>query len=138
MNETTIRPVAPRVLATPEALAFIAELREQHGPLMFFQAGACGDGSSPMCFAAGEFQIGDQDIYLGNVGGTPFYIGADQFAYWQYTQLIIDVAAGIGGMLSLDNGTGRRFLMRSRLFSAEEFLGLSTTLTAADLSVSKS
>lgn len=133
MTEVTIPPVAPRVLATPEALAFIAELRERHGPLMFFQSGGCCDGSSPMCYAAGEFQIGDQDVYLGNVGGTPFYIGADQFAYWQHTQLIIDVVAGMGGMFSLDNGTGRRFLTRSRLFSADEFLGLGAAITAADL-----
>jgi uncharacterized protein (DUF779 family) len=30
------------------------------------------------------------------------------------------VVAGNGGMFSLDNGTGRRFLTRSRLFTDEE------------------
>lgn len=110
-----------RVTATPAALAFIGELRERYGPLMFFQSGGCCDGSAPMCYPVGEFTLGDGDVHLGDLDGTPFYIGAQQFAYWQHTQLIIDVVAGNGGMFSLDNGTGRRFLVRSRLFSDEEW-----------------
>jgi uncharacterized protein (DUF779 family) len=109
-----------RVTATPSALAFIGELRQRHGPLMFFQSGGCCDGSTPMCYAAGEFNLSESDVYLGNLDGTPFYIGLEQFAYWEHTQLIIDVVSGNGGMFSLDNGTGRRFLTRSRLFSDEE------------------
>ena len=111
----------PRVSATPAAIAFIEELRERHGPLMFFQSGGCCDGSAPMCYAAGEFMLSDSDVHLGDLGETPFYIGMEQFAYWEHTQLIIDVVAGNGGMFSLDNGTGRRFLTRSRLFTDEEF-----------------
>lgn len=109
-----------RVTATPAALAFIEELRRRHGPLMFFQSGGCCDGSAPMCYAAGEFNLGDADVHLGNLDGVPFYMGAEQFAYWEHTQLIIDVVAGNGGMFSLDNGTGRRFLTRSRLFTDAE------------------
>ena len=112
--------LVPRVTATPDAYALIAELREKHGPLMFFQSGGCCDGSSPMCYAADEFIVGDEDVYLGNLDGVPFYMGADQFAYWQHTQLIIDVVKGMGGMFSLDNGTGKRFLTRSRLYTDEE------------------
>ena len=109
-----------RVTATPAALAFIDELRRRHGPLMFFQSDGCCDGSAPMCWADGEFQLGDHDVCLGELDGAPFYIGSEQFAYWEHTQLIIDVVAGNGGMFSLDNGTGRRFLTRSRLFSDAE------------------
>ena len=109
-----------RVTATPAALAFIGELRARHGPLMFFQSGGCCDGSAPMCWAMGEFNLGDSDVCLGELDGAPFYIGSEQFAYWEHTQLIIDVVSGNGGMFSLDNGTGRRFLTRSRLFSGEE------------------
>ena len=109
-----------RVTATPAALDFIEELRSRHGPMMFFQSGGCCDGSAPMCYPAGEFDLSDSDVYLGNLGGTPFYMGLEQFAYWEHTQLIIDVVAGNGGMFSLDNGTGRRFLTRSRLFTDDE------------------
>jgi uncharacterized protein (DUF779 family) len=109
-----------RVTATPAALDFIEELRQRHGPLMFFQSGGCCDGSAPMCYPAGEFNLSDTDVYLGTLNDTPFYMGMEQFAYWEHTQLIIDVVAGNGGMFSLDNGTGRRFLTRSRLFTDEE------------------
>jgi uncharacterized protein (DUF779 family) len=109
-----------RVVATEAALAMLEGLRTQHGALMFFQSGGCCDGSSPMCYAAGEFNVSDTDVYLGSLDGTPFYMGLEQYAYWEHTQLIIDVVSGNGGMFSLDNGTGRRFLTRSRLFTDDE------------------
>jgi uncharacterized protein (DUF779 family) len=119
-----------RVVATSAALQMIEELRARHGPLMFFQSGGCCDGSAPMCFPAGEFALSDTDVRLGELAGAPFYMGQEQFAYWEHTQLIIDVVAGNGGMFSLDNGTGRRFLTRSRLFSDEEFQQLSKAMPA--------
>lgn len=109
-----------RVIATDAALEMIAELRARHGPLMFFQSGGCCDGSAPMCYPAGEFAVSDTDVLLGQLDGVAFYMGAEQFAYWEHTQLIIDVVKGNGGMFSLDNGTGRRFLTRSRLFTDDE------------------
>ena len=45
----------PRVVATDEARQLIDTLRAKHGPLMFHQSGGCCDGSSPMCYALGEF-----------------------------------------------------------------------------------
>lgn len=119
-----------RVIATEAALQMIAELRGRHGPIMFFQSGGCCDGSAPMCYPAGEFDVSDTDVYLGNLDGAPFYMGLEQFAYWEHTQLIIDVVTGNGGMFSLDNGTGRRFLTRSRLFTDEEFRLLATQAVA--------
>jgi len=113
-----------RVTATPAALELLAELRHLYGPLTFFQSGGCCDGSAPMCFPSGEFDVSETDVYLGNLSGTPFFMGREQFEYWQHTQLIIDVVAGNGGMFSLDNGTGLRFLTRSRLFSDEELAAL--------------
>ena len=124
--------LTPRVVATPAALDLIAELHAKHGPLMFFQSGGCCDGSSPMCYAAGEFSIGDEDVFLGHLDGVPFYMGAGQFEYWQHTQLIIDVVNGMGGMFSLDNGTGKRFLTRSRLYTDEESALLEGRRTHAD------
>ena len=114
----------PRVIATPAARDFIARLQAAHGALLFHQSGGCCDGSAPMCYAQGDFLLGDNDVKLGDIGGAPFYIGAAQFEYWRHTQLIIDVVPGQGGMFSLDNGTGQRFLTRSRLFSDEEISAL--------------
>ena len=120
-----------RVLATDAAKELIGQLRQRHGPVMFFQSGGCCDGSAPMCYPAGEFNISDTDVYLGNLDGAPFYMGLEQFAYWEHTQLIIDVVAGNGGMFSLDNGTGKRFLTRSRLFSDDELRLLQAQPSAA-------
>ena len=113
-----------RVLATPSALALIERLRGQHGPLLFHQSGGCCDGSSPMCYPAGEFRVGAQDVYLGSISACEFYMGAAQFEYWRHTQLIIDVVEGRGGMFSLEGGSGVRFLTRSRLFSDDELAEL--------------
>ena len=109
-----------RVMATPAALALIAEIEADHGPILFHQSGGCCDGSSPMCYPAGEFLIGDRDVRLGEIGGAGFYISGPQFEYWKHTQLVIDVVEGRGGMFSLENGEGVRFLTRSRLFSDAE------------------
>ena len=99
-----------RVVATPAAVALIERLRARHGGLLFHQSGGCCDGSAPMCYLAGEFRTGAQDLRLGEIAGCAFYIGAAQFAYWAHTQLIIDVVPGRGGMFSLDNGREKRFL----------------------------
>ncbi len=125
MTTTIIKP--PRVLATPAALDLIARLRREHSDLLFHQSGGCCDGSAPMCYPQAEFLVGDSDILLGEIGGAPFYIGAAQFDYWKHTQLIIDVVPGQGGMFSLDNGTGLRFLTRSRLFSDAELANLASS-----------
>jgi hypothetical protein len=109
-----------RVTATPAALELIAELEGRHGPLMFHQSGGCCDGSSPMCYPRGEFMLGDRDVRMGQIGGVPFYMSESQFEYWQHTQLIIDAIPGRGGMFSLDNGTERRFLTRSRMYTDDE------------------
>jgi uncharacterized protein (DUF779 family) len=120
MDDTT----PERVTATPAALELIAELRASHGAILFHQSGGCCDGSSPMCYPQGEFIIGDRDVKLGEIGGAPVYIGGAQFEAWRHTQLIIDVAPGRGGMFSLENGSERRFLTRSRVFSEAEMCSL--------------
>lgn len=110
----------PRVLMTEAAAEVIARLRGEHGPLMFHQSGGCCDGSSPMCYPAGEFRVGESDVLLGEVAGCPFWMSADQFRYWEHTQLTVDVSAGRGASFSLEIPLGLRFLIRSRLFDEEE------------------
>jgi uncharacterized protein len=115
-NETSV----DQVIATPAAVDLIAKIRAKHGPVLFHQSGGCCDGSSPMCYPVGDFIVGDRDVRLGEIAAAPFYISAPQFEYWKHTQLIIDVVEGRGGMFSLENGEGVRFLTRSRLFSDAE------------------
>ncbi len=104
-----------QVTATPAALELLAEIVADHGPVMFLQSGGCCDGSSPMCYAQGDFRLGERDVKLGEIGGMPFYISASQYEAWKHTKLIIDAIPGRGGMFSLDNGRERRFLTRSEI-----------------------
>ncbi len=110
-----------RVLATPAAEVLMDRLAAAHGPLMFHQSGGCCDGSAPMCYPAGEFRTGGQDVLLGHVGaGIPVWIGAAQFAYWRHTQITIDVVPGRGAGFSLEGPDGVRFIVRSRVFTDVE------------------
>ncbi|MFF2754588.1 DUF779 domain-containing protein [Psychrobacillus sp. NPDC058041] len=109
-----------RVVATDAALELIELLKNKHGRLMFHQSGGCCDGSSPMCYPDGDLILGDQDVLLGSIGDTQFYMHKNQYDYWKHTQLIIDVVDGRGGMFSLEGVEGKRFLTRSRAFTAEE------------------
>ncbi|MGZ3577268.1 MAG: DUF779 domain-containing protein, partial [Vulcanimicrobiaceae bacterium] len=70
------------------------------------------------------FIVGDADVKLGRIGGAPFYMSSSQFEYWKHTKLIIDVVPGHGGMFSLENPEGVRFLTRSRLYTDEELANL--------------
>jgi len=116
--------VTERVSVTPAAEAIIDQLREQHGALMFHQSGGCCDGSSPMCFAVGDYRLGSRDLCLGEVHGCKFYMGAQQFEYYKNSHTIVDVVPGRGASFSLEIPLGVRFLTRSRLFTEDELLNL--------------
>ncbi len=110
----------PRVIADDEAKDVIDELRERHGDLMFHQSGGCCDGSAPMCYQADDFRVGDSDVKIGEIHDCPFYIAKDQFEYWQHMQLEIGVKEGRGASFSLEIPLGKRFMVKSRLFTDEE------------------
>ena len=109
-----------RVEITVAAADVLDRLKQMHGPLLFHQSGGCCDGSAPMCFPAGDFRVGPQDVFLGQIGGCNFYIGAAQFEYWEHTQLLIDVVPGRGSGFSVEAPEGVRFLTRSRVFTDAE------------------
>jgi hypothetical protein len=113
-----------RVLITPEAEKVVATLKAKFGDLMFHQSGGCCDGSQPMCFEKGEFKTGNSDVKIGNIAGCDFFMSRDQFEYWQYTQLTIDVTPGRGSSFSLEIPMGVRFIVQSRIYLDEELLTL--------------
>ncbi len=119
-----------KVIATKAALDLIEFLKAKHGPLMFHQSGGCCDNSAANCLLPGEITIGAGDVYLGDIGGCPFYIGKAQYEYWKHTQLIIDVIEGRGGTFSLEGSEGKAFHTRSRVFTDAELSELSSELSA--------
>jgi uncharacterized protein (DUF779 family) len=116
--------MAERVAVTPAAAALIRALRAEHGELLFHQSGGCCDGSAPMCYSRGEFEVGPADVILGQIEGCPFYMGVAQYEYWQHTHLTLDVVGGRGSGFSLEAPRGVRFLTRSRLFTEAERIEL--------------
>src|SRR5688572_7617423 len=117
----------PRVKVTDGAVEVIEQLREKYGELMFHQSGGCCDGSSPMCYPKGEFQVGSSDVWLGEIAGCDFFMARDQFEFWQHTELTIDVVPGRGASFSLEIPLGVRFVTKSRVFTYEETLNLIET-----------
>lgn len=111
-----------KVIVTEEAAKVIRELKAVHGDLMFHQSGGCCDGSAPMCYEINELKIGENDVYMGDIEGCPFYMSAFQYQYWQHTQLIIDVTKGRGASFSLEIPLGLRFVTRSRVFQNNEWV----------------
>ncbi len=116
-----------RVDYTPEAAELLLKLTKINGPLMFHQSGGCCDGSSPMCYLKGEFRVGSADVLVGefdieNIAQPiQIWMSASQFEYWKHTHLTIDVVVGRGGGFSLESPEGKRFLIRSRLFTDDEW-----------------
>ena len=115
-----------RVGVTSEAAELLRRLTEVHGPLMFHQSGGCCDGSSPMCYPDGEFLLGDADVHLGDLDvgldrAVPVWMSKAQFAYWEHTHLTIYVVPGRDAGFSVEAPTGKRFLIRSRLLTDEEY-----------------
>jgi uncharacterized protein (DUF779 family) len=116
-----------RVELSPAAGDLVDRLTAAHGPVMFHQSGGCCDGSAPMCYPRGEFRVGGADVLLGHVAGdVPFWMSADQFAYWQHTFLTVDVVPGRGSGFSLEAPDGVRFLIRSRLLTEAELAAIAT------------
>lgn len=110
----------PRLTLSQEAEELIEALKEKHGKLMFHQSGGCCDGSQPMCFEYGDFIIGSNDVCLGKIADCSFWMSKYQFEYYKFTQLHIDVTKGRGSSFSLEIPFGKRFIIHSRLFTAEE------------------
>lgn len=118
-----------RVALTGPSIDLLRKLWGIHGPLMFHQSGGCCDGSSPMCYPAGEFYTSDADILMGRFDIAPdgeepqpidFWMSREQFAHWSHTHLTVDVVPGRGSGFSVEGPEGLRFLIRSRLMEDAE------------------
>ena len=125
---STVYGTLPKRINSSEAAdALLRKLTVRNGQLMFHQSGGCCDGSAPMCYLDGEFRVGGADVLLGEleVDGIELpikvWISLEQFEYWKHTHIEIDVVPGRGGGFSLETPEGMRFIIRSRLFTDEEY-----------------
>jgi uncharacterized protein (DUF779 family) len=94
------------VTATPRATAMLRRLARKNGPLVIFQSGGCCDGSLPLCLLANEMLQSPNDLLLGDVADTPFYIDAEQYERWGEPEFLLDVAGGAPEGFSLGEPDG--------------------------------
>ncbi|HIP26744.1 MAG TPA: DUF779 domain-containing protein [Flavobacteriaceae bacterium] len=113
-----------RLEITEKAIAILNKLKEKHGELIFHQSGGCCDGTAPMVFEKDEMYLDDSDILVGQLEGINYYMNEDQFEYWKYTYLTIDIVEGRGSSFSLEIPLGVRFIIHSRLLTDEENIAL--------------
>ena len=113
-----------RIEITNKAIEILNQVKEKHGELIFHQSGGCCDGTAPMVFEKGDMYLDDSDILVGQLEGVNYYMNEDQFEYWKYTYLTIDIVKGRGSSFSLEIPLGVRFIIHSRLLTDEENLVL--------------
>jgi uncharacterized protein len=94
------------VTGTPRATAMLRRLAHKNGPLVIFQSGGCCDGSLPLCLLASEMAPSPNDVLLGHVGNTPFYIDKEQYERWGEPEFLLDVAGGAPEGFSLGEPDG--------------------------------
>ena len=119
-----------RIDATQKAKDLIKLLAEQHGELMFYQAGGCCEGTQPMCFEKGGYYLRMGDVCIGLVEGAEFWVDKDLFEYWKHTHFTLDVLDGFGaGGFSLETPMGKTFKIEYRIFTPEEEADLEPVTT---------
>lgn len=110
-----------RLSATPKALELIKELAQEHGDLMFYQAGGCCEGTQPMCFKKGGYFPRMRDVLIGELLGYDFWIDHNLFEYWKHAHFELDVLDGFGtGGFSLEIPKGKTFKVNYTIFTPAE------------------
>lgn len=114
-----------RLSITNKALALVRELESEHGPLMFYQAGGCCEGTQPQCFEKGGFYQRMGDVCIGTIEEVEFWVDKDLFEYWKHAHFTLKVidAFGAGGF-SLETPFKKTFQIDYRIFTAAEELEL--------------
>jgi uncharacterized protein (DUF779 family) len=111
--EASTSEVDDTVQATPAALDVIDSLEAVHGPLMFLQSRGRPDGTAPICLEEGELMLSPHDLWLGDIGGAPFYIDGEQYERWGRPRFLIDVLPGSAEGFSLEGVHGVHFVTRT-------------------------
>lgn len=112
------------LLVSDEAARLIARLETEHGPLTFHVSASYG--YSIVCFPAGEFRTGGDDVRVGDAGGVSVYMMSDDVTAWRDMSMIIDVAPGMATGFSIEAGCGVHFSVMKRPPAAKTKLSSDT------------
>ena len=84
-----------------------------HGPIAFFRSGGFGDEGTAICLTRAELLPNDDDMKLGEIGGSPFYVDAEEYHRCGRPVFVIDVAPGAARGIPLEGLEGVHFVARS-------------------------
>ncbi|MBS1893737.1 MAG: DUF779 domain-containing protein [Actinobacteria bacterium] len=82
------------VIATPAAVDAILRLRARHHAIAFRQSADRQASDRPSPLTETELPPGINDLQLGEIGGVPFLVDADQYKRWGCPDLVVDVIEG--------------------------------------------
>jgi uncharacterized protein (DUF779 family) len=119
-----------RVSVTSKAKDLVRQLADEFGPLMFYQAGGCCEGTQPMCFKIGGYLPRSLDVLIGYIEGFPFWIDHSLYEYWQNAHFEFDIIDGIGtGGFSLEIPKGKTFKINYTLLNEQDLAELILPIT---------
>lgn len=100
-------------ILSPFASHTLRRLRGLFGELVLHQPGP--GLRNPVCYRSGEFVPGADDVYVGDLEGTPCYVHRQLLIDFFDCQLVIGVTSDGGGQRSLETQLGLRFLTHAHL-----------------------
>jgi uncharacterized protein (DUF779 family) len=112
--EAMARFAIHRVKATPQALELIERVVERNGPVAFYLSDGSSDDDGLICLTRAELLPSDTDVKLGEIGGGPLYVEAEQYERWGRPAVVVDVAPGPAGSCSLEGLEELHFVGRLR------------------------
>ncbi|HWA54544.1 MAG TPA: DUF779 domain-containing protein [Solirubrobacterales bacterium] len=80
------------VIATPAAVDAIMRLRVEHRAIAFHGSSGGRGCDIPHSVTEAKLPPGINDLQLGQVGGVPFLVDADEYRRWGCPDLVIDVS----------------------------------------------
>lgn len=115
-----------RLDSTIQAQEIVQRLKDENGDLVFNLSGGCCDGTAPMCYTKDDFYVPSRNVKLGEICGCEFFIDKDQFEYFKHSFLTLDVKkeTAFGNSFSLEIDLGYQFVIKSRIFTDEEYKSL--------------
>lgn len=87
-------PSVGTVVATPAAVDAILRLRARRHMIAFRPNADSHDRDGPSFLTEAELPARINELQLGEIGGVPFLVDADQYKRWGRPDLVVDVPEG--------------------------------------------
>lgn len=104
-----------KIIADDNAVELIKELQEENGNIIFHISCGCCDGTMLLCAEEKDFQIGENDVFLGVIENAKIYTHKNNYSNFENSEIFIKALNGNGSEFSLEYGSGKKFVLESTL-----------------------